>query len=150
MGVTASYPSVVFGPPPGAASNRLLSKSILPSRAAEDSPRGEEPTGSMLARRMTQSVANPSPKAEFPAIREIYREFSIFEADPGAGSAQSPRREFRSLIRVRTGTRFHSSGPGFEKGQDSCARLLNRQTSNEEISDRSFLASAVRRAPITS
>ena len=51
MGVTATYSSVVFGPPPGAASNRLLSKGILPSRAAEDSPRGEESTGSMLATR---------------------------------------------------------------------------------------------------
>ena len=33
----------------------------------------------LTAWRMTQSIANPSPKAEFPAIREIYREFSIFE-----------------------------------------------------------------------
>jgi hypothetical protein len=44
---------------------------------------------------MTQSVANPSPKAEFPAIREKYREFAVFEADPGAGSAQS--REITAL-----------------------------------------------------
>jgi len=41
--------------------------------------------------RMTQSVANPSPKAEFPAIREKYREFGVFEADTSAGSDQSPR-----------------------------------------------------------
>ena len=61
MGVTATYSSVVFGPPPGAAANRLLSKSILPSRAAEDSPRGEESTGSMLATRREGDLNSRSP-----------------------------------------------------------------------------------------
>jgi hypothetical protein len=64
MGVTATYSSVVFGPPPGAAANRLLSKGILPSRAAEDSPRGEESTGSMLATRRGGDL-NPRNPFEF-------------------------------------------------------------------------------------
>ena len=41
--------------------------------------------------RMTPSGANFSPKANFRAIREKYREFPIFEVDPGTGSAQSRR-----------------------------------------------------------
>ena len=69
MGVTATYPSVVFGPPPGAASNRLLSKSILPSRAAEDSARGEEPTGSMLATRRGGDL-NPETLSILHALAE--------------------------------------------------------------------------------
>ena len=69
--------------------------------------------------------SEPLSQANFPAIREKYREFRVFEADPGAGSAQNPRDRcaFRensletgtgnldpvtgncnSLIRVRTGT----------------------------------------------
>jgi hypothetical protein len=72
----------LLSPVPCAIQNKPHTRAISPIREVNLQRRDSVADDAVCSEALSQ-------KPEFPAIREKYREFGVFEADPGDGSAQS-------------------------------------------------------------